>query len=511
MSKLDDYRRKVTEFVDKRNEVGKAKQHPRGKLSAMERIEALLDPKTFQEINMFVKHRSTSALMQGKEIPGEGVITGWGKVHGRQVFVYSQDFTAMGGSLGEMQAYKICNIMDMARKARAPIIGINDSGGARINEGIDALRGYGEIFQRNVDLSGVVPQISIILGPCAGGAVYSPAITDFIFMCKSHGGMFITGPAVIKKVTGEDVDQQTLGGGSVHASRSGVAHFLCESENDTFSQVRELIGYLPQNNDGRTQRGKQNIWKWRKNHSSIIPDNPRQPYDMKEVITNVADKHEFLEVHKLYSGNMIVGFMRIDGHSVGVVANQPRVFAGCLDIDASDKASRFIRFCDAFNIPIVTFVDTPGYLPGLQQEHSGIIRHGAKLLYAYSEATVPKITIIVRKAYGGAYIAMGSRHLGADLVLAWPTAEIAVMGPEGAVEIIHSREIKGSENPQSVIQKRIGEYRDEFANPYVAASRGYVDAVIDPDQTHEVLHEAFEALSNKEASRLKRKHGNIPL
>jgi methylmalonyl-CoA decarboxylase alpha subunit len=489
------------------------RQHDSGKYTARERIQKLLDEGSFVEVDAFMEHRCIEFDMADTNAPGEGVITGYGTIDGRLVYIFAQDFTVIGGSLGEMHAQKICKVMDMAVKMGAPLIGLNDSGGARIQEGVDALKGYGDIFYRNTLSSGVIPQLSVILGPCAGGAVYSPAITDFVFMVSGISKMFITGPQVIKAVTGEEVSPEDLGGAKAHNTMSGVAQFMSNTEEECFDQIRALLSYIPSNNleDPPYMETKDNPTKIIPELNSIVPDGPNKPYEMKEIIKHVADENEFFEVQPGYAPNMITGFARINGHSVGVLANQPRHLAGCLDINASDKAARFIRFCDAFNVPLITFADTPGYLPGVEQEHGGIIRHGAKLLYAYSEATVPKITVITRKAYGGAYIAMCSRHLGADQVYAWPTAEIAVMGPEGAANIIFRKEIEESQDPIQTRQEKIEEYRDKFANPYQAAKRGYVDDVIQPSTTRVKLISALEMLMSKRETRPAKKHGNIPV
>ena len=490
-----------------------AKQHESGKLTARERIEKLVDPSSFVEIDAFVKNRSVDFGMDKVNAPGDGVITGYATIDGRPVYLYAQDFTVIGGSLGEMHAKKITKIQDMAMKMGCPIICINDSGGARIQEGIDALSGYGDIFYRNTLASGVVPQISVILGPCAGGAVYSPALTDFIFMVDNISKMFITGPQVVEAVTGESISADELGGAVTHNEISGVAHFLSESEDSCFDSIRRLLSFLPQNNmeDTILYDSQDDPNRLAPELNTIIPESVNKSYDIKEVITSVLDNGDFMEVQALYATNIVIGFGRLNGRSVGIVANQPMVKAGCLDINASDKASRFIRFCDAFNIPIITFTDVPGYLPGVDQEHGGVIRHGAKLLYAYSEATVPKINIILRKAYGGAYIAMSSKHLGADLVYAWPTAEIAVMGPDGAANIIFRKEIENSEDPIETRKEKIEEYRNKFANPYVAASRGYIDDVIEPEATRPRLISALEILESKRENRPPKKHGNFPV
>ncbi|MGI6128694.1 MAG: acyl-CoA carboxylase subunit beta [bacterium] len=489
-----------------------AKQHKMGKLTARERIERLLDENSFVELNMHVKHRCAEFGMADVETPGEGVVTGYGTVDGRLVYVFAQDFTVMGGSLGEMHAKKITHVMDLALKTGAPLIGINDSGGARIQEGVDALSGYGQIFYRNTIASGVIPQISIIMGPCAGGAVYSPALTDFVFMAQG-ANMFITGPQVIKAVTGEDVSPEELGGAATHNKISGVAHYMAADEDECFQQVRTLLSYIPDNNLESPLRNETADPATRVDMSlrEIVPLESNRAYDMRDVITRVVDDGVFFEAQEHYATNIITGFARLNGYSIGIIANQPRVLAGCLDINASDKAARFIRFCDAFNIPVITFVDVPGFLPGTNQEYGGIIRHGAKMLFAYSEATVPKITLIVRKSYGGAYLAMCSRDLGADQVFAWPGAEIAVMGPDGAANIIFRKEIAEADNPEATRQEKIADYRNRFANPYIAAARGYIDDVIDPAETRPRLACALEALSSKRESRPAKKHSNIPV
>lgn len=489
------------------------KQHDSGKLTARERIERLVDPGSFVELDAFVEHRSVEFGLDKMKMPADGVITGYATIDGRPVYLYSQDFTVMGGSLGEMHAKKITKIMDMAMKTGCPIICINDSGGARIQEGIDALSGYGEIFFRNTMASGVVPQISVIVGPCAGGAVYSPALTDFVFMVDKISKMFITGPQVVEAATGEKVTAEDLGGALTHNKMSGVAHFINATEDECFAAVRKLLSYLPLNNmeDPPLYECQDDPNRLAPELNNIIPDNPNKAYDVKDVIRQVVDYGDFFEVQPLYAPNIVVGFARLNGRSVGIVANQPNELAGCLDINASDKAARFVRFCDAFNIPIITFTDVPGYLPGVEQEHGGIIRHGAKLLYAYSEATVPKINVILRKAYGGAYIAMSSKHLGADIVMAWPTAEIAVMGPEGAANIIFKKEIENSADPIEMRQQKIEEYRNRFANPYVAAARGYVDDIIEPEATRPRLISALQMLEGKRENRPPKKHGNMPV
>jgi len=491
------------------------RQRRSGKLTARERIERLLDPGSFVEMDEFVTHRCKEFGMEKKVALGDGVVTGYGTVDGRGVLVYSQDFTFMGGSVGEMHALKIARLYELALKLGLPVIGLNDSGGARIQEGVDSLKGYGEIFYRNVLASGVVPQIVAILGPAAGGAVYSPALADFIVMVKGISYMFLTGPKVVKAALGEDVSPQELGGAEVHCSKSGVAHFLASTEDEAFLLIRRLLSYLPSNNMEDPPRAEAFDDPSREDPSldGLVPSDPLQPYDMKEVINRVLDSGSFLEVHERFAPNAIVGFGRLDGYTVGVVANQPNFMAGSLDIDASDKIARFVLFCDAFNIPILTFVDVPGFMPGTYQEHSGVIRHGAKIVYAYSVSTVPKITVIVRKAYGGGYIAMGSKHLGADFVLAWPNAEVAVMGPEGAVEIVYKREISSSLSPEEAFKRFVKEYRERLANPYVAASRGYVDKVIKPRETRPVLAKLLNMLMTKRDLRPKvpKKHGIMPV
>lgn len=489
------------------------KRHTEGKLSARERIELLFDENSFVEVDAFIESRCFDFGMQKKKLAGDGVITGYGTVYGRKVFVASQDFTVIGGSLGEMHAKKITKVMDMALKMGAPFIAINDSGGARIEEGLDALSGYGDIFYRNTLASGVIPQISVIMGPCAGGAVYSPAITDFIFMVENTSQMFITGPQVIKSVTGEDVSVEKLGGADVHTAVSGVAHFKSSSEQECIEDIKKLLSFIPDNNVsdtvyyGQTDSADRVI----ETLNSIIPEESNKPYDMFEIIGQLVDNGDFFEIQSYFAQNIIIGFGRMSGQSVGIVANQPRVMAGSLDMNAADKAARFVRFCDAFNIPLITLTDVPAFLPGVAQEHNGIIRHGAKLLYAFSEATVPKVNVILRKAYGGAYIAMNSKTIGADMVFAWPSAEIAVMGPDGAANIIFKKEITASENPAETRQQKIQEYRDKFSNPYVAASRGYVDDVIEPAETRIKIINALEMLNTKRENRPSKKHGNIPL
>lgn len=488
------------------------KQHQKGKLTARERIDLLLDPHTFEEFDPFVKTRSTYFGLDKKFIPADGVVTGIGKVNGRRVAVYSQDFTAQGGSLGEMHALKIVKMQELAMKLGIPFVAMNDSGGARIQEGVDSLRGYGEIFIRNVKASGVIPQISVQLGPTAGGAVYSPALMDFIIMTEK-ATMYITGPNVVEAVTGEKVTHEQLGGGIVHNEKSGVAHFLAKDDEEAINMVKMLLSYLPDNylQDPPVVETTDSTERETPSLLQIVPEEPNVPFDVKEVIKEVVDEGSFFEVHEDFARNAVVGFARVGGRTVGIVANQPAYLAGVLDIDSSDKIARFVRFCDAFNIPLVTFVDTPGYMPGTAQEHGGVIRHGAKILYAYSEATVPKITVIMRKAYGGAYIAMCSRHLGADAVFAFPQAEIAVMGAEGAANIIFAKEIESAENPEEMRKKKIEEYRSQFSNPYLAAERGYVDDVINPKDTRKVLAYMLDFLRSKHEDPVPKKHGNIPL
>ena len=488
-------------------------QHAKGKLSARERLDLLMDEGSFVELDRFVTHRSTEFGLDRQKILGDGVVTGYGTIHGRLAYVFSQDFTVFGGSLSEAHAEKIVKIQEMALKNGAPLIGLNDSGGARIQEGVVSLGGYADIFLRNTLASGVIPQISVVLGPCAGGAVYSPAITDFIFMVRGTSFMFVTGPDVVKTVTHEDVDMERLGGADIHASKSGVAHFAHDSEPQALAAVRELMRFIPQNNteppplleteDPPDRRDEKLL--------EIIPSNPNQPYDMHDVIQCITDDRVFMEVHAGFAGNILTGFARLGGYPVGIIANQPAVLAGVLDIDSSDKGARFVRFCDAFNIPLVILEDVPGFLPGVGQEHGGIIRHGAKLLYAFSEATVPKVTVITRKAYGGAYDVMNSKHIRGDINLAWPTAEIAVMGPKGAVEILFRREIAAADDPAAATEERMAEYREKFAHPYIAAARGYLDDVIDPRETRPRLISALTMLRNKRDENPVKKHGNIPL
>jgi len=487
-------------------------QHAKGKLTARERLHFLLDEGSFEEIGMLVTHRSTNFGLDKQQFLGDGVVTGYGKVNGRLVYVFSQDFTVLGGSLAEAHASKICKIMDLAAQNGAPVIGLNDSGGARIQEGVVSLGGYADIFYRNVQASGLVPQLSAIMGPCAGGAVYSPALTDFIFMVEGTSYMFVTGPNVVKTVTHEEVSSEELGGASTHSTKSGVTHFSCANEIACIDAMKRVLSYVPQNCEEQAPSvpytpGDES----RPVLDQIVPDNPNLPYDMKEVIANTIDEGSFTEVHAQYAENMVVGFARLAGKSIGVVANQPAYLAGVLDIDASNKAARFVRFCDAFNIPLLVFEDVPGFLPGTDQEWNGIISNGAKLLYAFSEATVPRVTVITRKAYGGAYDVMNSKHIGADMNFAWPGAEIAVMGAKGAAEIIFRKEIKDASDPEAKWKEKEAEYAELFANPYNAAARGYVDEVIKPHQTREKLIRAFEMLKNKVVNTPKKKHGNIPL
>lgn len=489
------------------------RQHQRGKLTARERLELLLDPGSFVELDRFATHRSYEFGLDERKYLGDGVITGYGTVEGRKLFVFSQDFTVFGGSLGEVFAEKIVKVMDLATRMGAPIVGINDSGGARIQEGVVSLGGYAEIFWRNVMASGVVPQLSVVAGPCAGGAVYSPAITDFIFMVRDISYMFITGPDVVKAVTGEEVTFEALGGAETHASKSGVAHFAAANEEDLFEDVRAVLSYLPSNNleDPPWLEPEDDPERQNTGLEGVIPESPSKPYDMKEIVLDVVDGGSFLESQALFARNIITGFARLDGFPVGIVANQPKYLAGVLDIASSEKAARFVRFCDAFNLPIITFVDVPGFLPGTEQEYGGIIRHGAKLLYAFAEATVPKLTLITRKAYGGAYDVMASKHIRADVNLAWPMAEIAVMGPEAAVKIIYRRELSAAVNPDEQARQFVQEYRDRFANPFTAAERGYIDAVISPAETRSMLVKSLHMSRSKRASLPPKKHGNIPL
>ncbi len=491
----------------------KERQHREGKLSARERIELLLDEGTFEELDKLVRHRCRDFGMEKEIVDGDGFVTGYGQIHGRPAYVFAQDFTVFGGSLSESNALKICKIMDLALKTGAPVIGLNDSGGARIQEGVMSLAGYADIFLRNTIASGVVPQISAVMGPCAGGAVYSPALTDFIFMVDKTSHMFVTGPDVIKTVTHEEVSKERLGGGLTHNTTSGVAHFLAPNDSDCLRMIRELMTYLPQNNRDDPPRRSATDSPDRQDPKldTIVPEESNLPYDIKDIITRVVDDGVFFEVMEHYAKNIVIGLARMDGRSVGIVANQPAFLAGCLDINSSTKAARFVRFCDAFNIPILTFEDVPGFLPGTDQEFGGIIRHGAKLLYAYAEATVPKITIITRKAYGGAYCVMGSKHIRADLNLAYPTAEIAVMGAEGAVNIVYRREIASADDPESMRQQKIAEFRDRFANPFIAAEHGYIDDVIEPHETRPRVIRALAMLETKVDTNPRKKHGNIPL
>lgn len=513
--KIEDLRKRLDEAVHAGSARAIEKQHAKGKMTARERIEKLVDEGSFTELDEFARHRSTNFGMQDNRPYGDGVVTGYGTVDGRQVAIFSQDFTVMGGSLGEVFGEKIVKIMDFALKSGIPLIGINDSGGARIQEGVVSLGRYGEIFRRNARSSGVIPQISLILGPCAGGAVYSPAMTDFTVMVNETSHMFITGPEVIKTVTGEEVGMEELGGAHTHSSRTGNSHYLANSEDDAIDYVKALLSYLPSNNMDEAPilpaTEPEDFTELDKSLNTLIPDSPNQPYDMHKVIAAILDESEFLEVQELWAPNIIIGFGRIEGHSVGIVANQPMQLAGTLNIDASEKAARFVRTCDAYGIPIITLVDVPGFLPGTDQEWNGIIRRGAKLLYAYGEASVPMVTLITRKAYGGAYDVMGSKHLGADINLAWPTAQIAVMGAQGAVNILYRKELSEAKDQEKLRKELITEYEDTLANPYVAAERGYIDAVIEPHQTRRYITRALLALRNKRDVLPPRKHGNIPL
>lgn len=510
---------KINDMYDRKREVELGggdlkieKQHEKGKLTARERIELLVDPGTFVEIGPFIEHRCVDFGLDQVEGPGDGVVTGYGKVNGRDIYLFSQDFTVFGGALGEMHAKKIANVMDLAAKNGAPFVGLNDSGGARIQEGVLSLDGYGHVFYRNSIYSGVIPQISVIMGPCAGGAVYSPAITDFVFMVEKTSQMFITGPKVIETVTGEKISSEGLGGAKVHNSISGAAQFKAPSEEQVLQDVRTLLSYLPQNNTEKpVVAAYDDDDDYRPDLTEVVPIEGTRPYDVRKVVEQVVDTDSFMEVHKDFARNVVVGFARIKGQPIGLVCNQPKFLAGGLDIDSSDKAARFIRFCDSFNIPIITFEDVTGFFPGVKQEHGGIIRHGAKILYAYSEATVPKLTVILRKAYGGAYVALNSKSIGADIVFSWPNAEIAVMGSEGAANIIFARDIANSDNPEETRAKKIEEYRQKFANPYVAASLGMVDDVIDPRDTRIKIIQALDMLRNKKEDRPYKKHGNIPL
>lgn len=511
--RLLDYEKRNQEAMQGGGEARIAKHKQGGRLTARERLDVLLDPGSFVETDRFIIHRCENFGMQNSKIPGDGVVTGYGRVNGKLVYVYSQDFTVFGGSMSRTQADKICKIMDLALKNGAPVIGLNDSGGARIQEGVESLGGYADIFTRNVTSSGVVPQICAIMGPCAGGAVYSPSIMDFIFMVKNSSYMFVTGPDVIKTVTHEEVTKEQLGGAVTHSQKSGVAHFAADDDKHCLLLIRELLSFLPSNNldDAPTLPTKDRPDRLVDSLNQLIPDNPKKPYDMLSIITEIADEGYFLEVHKHFAQNIIVGFARMNGRSVGIVANQPNVLAGCLNIEASRKAARFIRFCDAFNIPIVSLVDVPGFLPGTEQEWNGIITHGAKLLFAYAEATVPKITLITRKAYGGAYIVMGSKLLRADVNLAYPSAEIAVMGAEGAVNVLYKDQIAKAKDPAAERQRLIKEYEDKFSNPYISAEIGYTDEVIEPALTRKRIIDALEMLKNKRDTNPPKKHGNIPL
>jgi propionyl-CoA carboxylase beta chain len=512
-AKLRELRGLRDEALHAGSERAVERQRQQGKLLARERAEKLLDPGSFVELDRYVRHREWNFGMAERRPYGDAVVTGSGTVFGRKVFVFSQDFTVFGGSLSEVFAEKICKVMDLAVKYGCPVIGINDSGGARIQEGVVSLAGYAEIFWRNVQASGVIPQLSLVMGPCAGGAVYSPAMTDFIFMVEGSSYMFITGPDVVKTVTGEEVTFEELGGATTHAAKSGVAQFISPNEEACLEDARYLLSFLPQNNTERPPYATPADPPEREEPEldALVPDNPNKPYDMHEVITRVVDDGEFLEVHELWAENIVCGFARLGGHPVGIVGNQPRTLAGVLDIDSSSKAARFVRTCDAFNVPLVTFVDVPGFLPGTAQEWGGIIRHGAKLLYAYAEATVPKLAVITRKAYGGAYDVMSSKHIRADFNFAWPTAEVAVMGPEGAVNIIFRKELEEADDPDARRAELIEEYKQRFANPYTAAERGYVDDVIEPRRTRPVLISALETAATKREPRPRRKHGNIPL
>ncbi len=511
--KLELLKRRITESEEGGGAARLEAQHAKGKLSARERLDLLLDEGSFVEFDRFVVHRSTDFGLADQKVYGDGVVTGYGRIDGRLVYVFSQDFTVFGGSLSETYAEKICKVMDLAVRNGAPFIGLNDSGGARIQEGVVSLGGYADIFLRNTLASGVIPQISAILGPCAGGAVYSPAITDFTYMVRGSSYMFVTGPNVVKTVTHEDVTMEKLGGADTHASVSGVAHFVHDSEPASIAAIRELFRYIPQNNLDAPPRGRGTDPADRRDEAllDLVPDNANKPYDMHDVLERVVDDGEFYEVQRDYAGNILCGFAHLGGYSVGIVANQPAVLAGVLDINASLKAARFIRFCDCFNIPIVTFEDVPGFLPGVAQEHGGIIKHGAKLLFAYCEATVPKLTVITRKAYGGAYDVMSSKHIRGDFNVAWPTAEIAVMGPKGAVEILFKKEITDAKDPKGAMDERVSEYSEKFANPYVAAARGFVDDIIDPRDTRPRLIDALATLKTKRDKNPAKKHGNIPL
>jgi acetyl-CoA carboxylase carboxyltransferase component len=507
---IQDLRKRKIEVQKGGGDKAIEKQVAMGKLTARERILSILDKNSFHEYDLFAEHLARDFDMDKKVLHGDGVITGTGTIHGSPICIYAQDFTVAGGSLGLMHARKITKIMDHALKMRVPLIGINDSGGARIQEGVNSLAGYGEIFFRNTLASGVIPQLSVILGPCAGGAVYSPALTDFVFVVENISKMFITGPSVIKTVLGEEISMEELGGARVHCEIAGNAHFYAKTELECFEQIKKLIELIPRSNTEKAPRAepKEPLKKYK--IDKIVPDNPKLPYDIKDIIRSITDGSEFFEVMELYAPNIVIGFGRMDGNTCGFVANQPKYLAGVLDCDSSDKAARFIRYCDSFNIPIITLEDMPGYLPGVDQEHMGVIRHGAKILYAYSEATVPKITVIIRKAYGGGYIAMNSRHLRADFVFAWPTAEIAVMGPEGAANIVFRKEIMEADDPEAMRLQKIEEYKQKFANPFVAASKGYVDEVIEPSETRSMLLHALSVSNNKSVSMPRKKHGIPP-
>ncbi|MCY3977391.1 MAG: acyl-CoA carboxylase subunit beta [Chloroflexi bacterium] len=511
--KIEQLRAKRDESQRGGGEARIQRQHDKGKKTARERLDILLDPGTFREVDAFVHHHNNKFGLERNRPLSDSVVTGWGTIDGRLVYVYSQDFTVMGGSLSEAHAAKIIKIMEMAVKVGAPVIGLNDSGGARIQEGVESLGGYADIFLQNTLASGVIPQISVIMGPCAGGAVYSPALTDFIIMVKDSSYMFITGPDVVKQVLNEDVTFEGLGGASVHGSKSGVCHFVADDETQALTMARELLSYLPQNNmeDPPALPSTDDPLRTESALDSIVPENPNQPYDIKKVIELIVDDGHFFEVHEDFAANIVVGYARLGGTAVGIVANQPMVLAGVLDINASVKAARFVRTCDAFNVPIITFVDVPGYLPGTDQEHNGIIMSGAKLLFAFCEATVPKLTVTTRKSYGGAYCVMSSKHIRADLNIAWPTAEIAVMGPEGAVEIIYRRELQEADDPAARKQELAEEYRETFANPYIAASRGFIDDIIEPHNTRPRLINALQVFTNKRDENLPKKHGNMPL
>ena len=488
-------------------------QHSRGKLTARERLALLMDDDTFVEMDTFVTHRATDFGLADRKFLGDAVVTGYGRVDGRQVFAFAQDFTVFGGSLSEAVSQKICKVMDLAAKTGCPLVGLNDSGGARIQEGVTSLAAYGDIFLRNTLFSGVIPQISVIVGPAAGGAVYSPAITDFVFMVSGTGQMYITGPDVIKAVTGENVTHEELGGAAAHATRSGVAQFVYETEEECLAEVRRLLGFLPGNNldDSPIVVTSDGAGRTDPDLAQLVPDDANRPYDMRDIIYRIVDDEEFMEVHQSFAPNVVVGLGRLDGRTVGIIGNQPQHLAGVLDIDASNKAARFVRFCDCFNIPLVTLVDVPGFMPGVDQEYGGIIRHGAKLIYAYAEATVPKVSVIIRKAYGGAYIVMSSKHLRSDVNFVWPSAEIAVMGAEGAVNIIYRGEISSAEDPDQTRKELVADYQEKFTNPYVAANRGYIDDIIDPSETRPRLIRALEMLQNKRDTLPAKKHGNIPL